>query len=175
MWNSIRFQAISFVIHTLSFCKGGHGFLFWGLIVLNIGDLVFSHNWRFPSPLAHPCQFRPYFWNSTWLFSLSSSFYCLSCEDRFTGVSSPWLMIRAEYGKILAWFWGRGGRAGVVGEQRRNISENFELVFLLGAILSQVGYNLVGETWVPKYQALFMYEAQIYRVSIVVKFHGGDD
>lgn len=43
-WNSVGWEAISSLFHTMSFCKGSHGFLFWVLIVLST-DSVFSHNW----------------------------------------------------------------------------------------------------------------------------------
>lgn len=169
MWNSIGFQAISFVIHTLSFCKGGHGFLFWGLIVLN-SDSVCSHNWRFPSPLAHPCQFRPYLWNSTWLFSYLPLFIVCHVKTDSLVSAAPDLWLELNMEKSWLDFGAGEVGQGWLGSREETFLRTLSLYSYWGQSCPKWG-----TTWLVKLGAqntkLFIYEAQIYRVSMVVKFH----
>ena len=144
----------------LEFPWGWAWILFWGLMVLG-SDSVFSH-----TPLTGLHHLRHYLWNSTWLFLLSSSFYHLSCGDRFTGVSSPWLMIKAEYRQIWAWFRGLDGRG-------------LEKKFLRGqgACIANEG-DLIpsgGKLGAKNYLTLFRYKEHVYSISVVLKFCEGDD
>lgn len=63
VWKQYVFQTNTYWFESspyLEFPQGWAWVLLWGLIVLD-SDSFFSRNWWFFSPLACPCQLRPYY------------------------------------------------------------------------------------------------------------------
>ena len=116
----------------LEFPQGWSRILFRGLIVLD-SDSVFSHNWWFFPSLACPCQLRPYYeipltFSPVFLFLLFVMWRQIPC------VSSPWLMIKAEYRQTLAWLGGMASRGWVLRARRRYWYDNPEHIFPTRAV-----------------------------------------
>ena len=95
----------------LEFPQGWAWILFWGLIVLD-SDSVFSHHWWFFSPLACPCQLRPYYEIPLGFLSCLPVFIICHVKTDSLVSAAPGWWLKLNIGKpwldLGAWQGGQG-------------------------------------------------------------------